>query len=245
MNRILKNLLLVTATLFLVTPAKAQMGRCATDEVLQQQLNDNPSMQLVRDEIERHTQEYISNQHTGDRSVITIPVVVHVIFRAFIGEDISDEQIQSQIDILNNDFRKLNADINQVPGAFAFLADDCEINFCLAKQDPNGCSTTGIERREKLGFAGYDWTDASMKFYSLGGLDTWDRDKYLNIWVCGLNGDVLGFATFPGGGPDGDGVVVQPGNFGATGSVFAPYNKGRTATHEIGHWLRACSGILK
>ncbi len=191
-------------------------------------------MRQLRDKFEgRIKEKQISEDF--DETVITIPVVVNVVYHTP-EENISDAQIQSQIDVLNEDFRLLNSDASNLPFAFSSLKADCRINFCLAKRDPNGCPTTGIRRRE---------TDKSVftsdfdhvKFNSSGGLDNWDRTQYLNIWVCNMNSTPLGYAQFPFGPSETDGVVVDYRYFGTIGTATAPYNLGRTATHEIGHWL--------
>src|SRR5690606_8332747 len=118
---------------------------------------------------------------------------------------------------------------------FKKVAADTRIEFCLAKVDPDGRATTGIVRTftKKTQFM----ADDEVKFSSKGGSDAWDATKYLNIWVCNLFGRTLGYAVLPGGPLERDGVVMKYNVFGTTGAVSAPYNKGRTATHEIGHWL--------
>jgi len=167
-------------------------------------------------------------------NLITIPVVVHVIYKNS-SQNISDAQIFSQIDILNEDFRMNNSDASSVPSAFAGAAADCEIEFCLAVRDPNGNVTTGITRTYTTtsSFSGY----TSMKYSSTGGQDAWNTSDYLNIWVCNLASGLLGFATFPGGNSSTDGVVCDYAYFGNTGTATSPYDLGRTATHEVGHWL--------
>ena len=171
---------------------------------------------------------------TLKNEVIIIPVVVHVLYNNSI-QNISDEQVISQINILNADYRRLNADTTNTPDAFKNVAADSRIVFCLAKVDPDGYKTTGIIRKftkESLFLA-----DDEMKHSNKGGADAWDATKYLNIWVCNLFGRTLGYAQMPGGALATDGVVIKYNTFGNTGTVSAPYNKGRTATHEIGHWL--------
>lgn len=174
------------------------------------------------------------------RSVITIPVVVHVIhFGEPIGtgRNISDAQIQSQINVLNKDFRRYNTDIFSVPAAFRGVSDDPLIQFCLAQQDEFGNLTNGIKRW--LGSQS-SW-DMSTINSVVKPVSIWDRDKYLNLWTLEFGGvDVatLGYAQFPSSGAaNTDGVVIKYTAFGNTGNVIAPFNLGRTATHEVGHWL--------
>ena len=170
----------------------------------------------------------------GREGCTTIPVVVHVVHRTN-AENISDEQIASQIEVLNADFRLRNPDADQIPDDFQPLAADARIEFVLADTDPDGDPTSGITRT-RTSVRGFDADDA-VKFADTGGADAWPADTYLNIWVCQLGGGLLGYAQFPGGPADTDGVVVLHNAFGTTGTATAPFNRGRTTTHEIGHWL--------
>jgi Pregnancy-associated plasma protein-A/Secretion system C-terminal sorting domain/Fibronectin type III domain len=206
---------------------------CAAEQILQQQLINNPALQEQLQRIEQHTHDHVQSG-VQERVVITIPVVVNVVWNTA-SENISDAQIQSQMTVLNNDFRRLNADAGNTPAAFAGLAADCEFNFCLAVRDPNGNATTGI-RRQQTSVTAFSTNDA-MKFTAQGGLDAWPRDQYLNMWVCDISGGILGYAQFPGGAASTDGVVMDYQYFGTTGTATAPFNGGRTATHEVGHWL--------
>ena len=165
--------------------------------------------------------------------IVTIPVVVHVVYNTP-AENIADAQIFSQIDVLNEDFRKMNADTANLRSVFKPVAGDSKIEFCLAKRDPSGAATTGITRTSTA-VSGFG-TDDHMKFDSLGGKNAWPSDQYLNIWVCRLT-TANGYAYYPGGNPDIDGIVVHYLAFGDTLDVIAPYHLGRTATHEVGHWL--------
>lgn len=163
-----------------------------------------------------------------------IPVVVHVVYRTA-EENISMEQIRSQIDVLNLDFRKRNADVVKTPAPFAPLAGDARIQFELARTAPDGSATDGVIRVEttRNGFG----SDDEVKSAASGGSDAWPRNTYLNLWVCRLTGGLLGYAQFPGGPAETDGVVITYTGFGTTGTAASPFNLGRTATHEIGHWL--------
>lgn len=221
---------------FLLVAFNASAQRvCASHDVLEEQLMNNPILREKLEEIERHTEDFI-NTPPGlrERVQVTIPVVVNVVWNTT-SENISDAQIQSQIDVLNQDFRATNADRTNTPAIFSGLIADFEINFCLATQDPSGNATTGI-RRQQTSTTAFSSNDA-VKFTAQGGLDAWDRNKYLNLWVCDLSGGLLGYAQFPGGAAATDGVVCDYLYFGTVGVATAPFNKGRTATHEIGHWL--------
>jgi hypothetical protein len=167
--------------------------------------------------------------------VITIPVVVHVVYRTE-SENISDAQIKSQIAVLNKDFRAQNADISKVPAPFKPLVGDARVTFALAKKDPDRCATSGITRT-KTEQGGFSPLDDGVKSSATGGIEPWDTKKYLNIWVCTITGGILGYAQFPGGPPETDGVVTLNTAFGTNGGATAPFNRGRTTTHEIGHYL--------
>jgi hypothetical protein len=186
--------------------------------------------------IEQYSRDYETDsaRARADFPLITIPVIVHVVFNNSL-ENITDEQITSQIRILNEDYRKQNADISLVPEPFIPFVADAKIEFKLAVRDPDGNPTNGITRTftQKTAFS----FDDAVKFASTGGKDAWSADKYLNIWVCNLGGGLLGYAQFPGGDAETDGVVISHQYFGDVGTAIPPFNKGRTTTHEVGHWL--------
>lgn len=167
--------------------------------------------------------------------ITTIPVVVHVVHKTE-SENISDAQIKSQIAVLNKDFRVKNADISKVPAPFKPLVGDARIEFALAKKDPDGSTTSGITRT-KTDRQSFSHQDDEVKSSATGGIDPWDTKRYLNIWVCTIAGGILGYAQFPGGPPETDGVAILNTAFGTKGTAAAPFNKGRTTTHEIGHYL--------
>ncbi len=168
------------------------------------------------------------------RRLITIPVVVHVVYRTN-AENISKQQINTQITVLNRDYRATNPDKSNVPAAFQSLVTDAKVEFQLAKRDPNGKPTDGVTRT-KTGRRSFG-ADDSVKKPSQGGVAAWPAKRYLNIWVCNLGGGLLGYAQFPGGPARTDGVVILHSGFGTTGTAKAPFDLGRTATHEVGHWL--------
>ena len=165
---------------------------------------------------------------------VTIPVVVHVVYKTA-SEKISDAQIISQIDALNADYGATNPDKASVPDVWAGLAVDFGIRFALANKNPSGKKSKGIVRKKtkKNGFA----ADDSVKSSATGGANPWPADRYLNVWVCSLGDGLLGYAQFPGGPAPTDGVVILNTAFGTVGTAGAPFNLGRTATHEVGHWL--------
>lgn len=206
-----------------------QINRCGSYEYLQQQLSEDPE----RAENLKRLEDFTANRIHQPGVVVTIPVVFHVVYENST-ENISATRIQEQLTVLNEDFRKLNADAANIPSHFQSVAADSEINFCLATQDPAGNPTTGITRTQTT-VSEFSSND-DIKFSSMGGADIWNRNQYLNIWIGDLGSSLLGYAQFPGGAASTDGVVLHYQYTGKTGA-FAPYNKGRTATHEVAHWL--------
>lgn len=170
-----------------------------------------------------------------------IPVVFHVVYHTS-EQNISDAQIDSQIVVLNADFNDANADRVNLPSVFQSLVGNAQISFYRARRDPQGRPTDGVTRTQ-TSVTAFDQVDprskldTRMKFASKGGADAWPSDRYLNLWVCDLGTGLLGYAQFPGGPPATDGVVINFICFGTIGTATAPFNVGRNATHEIGHWL--------
>ncbi len=215
---------------------------CGSMEHLAQQLQQDPGMRQRMDAIERHTQQYQSQQGVQFRNVITIPVVFHIVHDGDAvgsGENISDALVLAQLQQLNNDFRKQNSDANLVPPLFQGVHADTEIQFCLAQRTPSGAATTGINR---INGGQASWTRNQIES-NLKPSTIWNRNQYLNVWSVRFGGGdagLLGYAQFPGGSASTDGVVVV---FSSIGSVANPnpaggnYARGRTLTHEVGHWL--------
>ena len=168
------------------------------------------------------------------KRLITIPTVVHVVYRSE-SENISDAQVKSQIKALNDDFRAKNADKSKVPAVWKGLVTDSKIQFALATKSPRGKKTNGITRTATTvrSFG----PDDTVKSKQTGGVNPWPTQRYLNMWVCSLGGGLLGYGQFPGGPAATDGVVILNTAFGTKGTAAAPFNKGRTATHEVGHFL--------
>ncbi|SDL97176.1 Por secretion system C-terminal sorting domain-containing protein [Catalinimonas alkaloidigena] len=230
---------ILLSALFLAGPAWAQRV-CATMEALDRIEAENPEVSEQMRRIEQFTQQYVQQMRnpkglqTLADEVYTIPVVVHVVYRTD-AENITTSQIQSQLNVLNKDFRRLNADYGNTPSEFAGRVADAKIEFALAKVSPGGKPTSGITRTKttRTSFS----SDDRVKSTAQGGRNAWPADKYLNIWVCKLSGGLLGYAQFPGGPASTDGVVINYTAFGTNGTAAAPFNKGRTATHEVGHYL--------
>ncbi|QDQ90960.1 zinc metalloprotease [Rhodococcus sp. WB9] len=207
---------------------------CGAMDVHRRLLTESESYRIARSEIENQTIDLESLQSIAARGVARIPVVVHVVWKTA-AQNISDGQIESQIAVLNKDFRATNDDVDTVPSVFEDLVGDAGIEFYLADADPNGRVTNGITRTATEVDA-FDQNDG-IKSAETGGADPWPTQRYLNIWVCALGGGLLGYAQFPGGPVATDGVVITYTAFGTTGTARAPFNLGRTATHEIGHYF--------
>lgn len=200
---------------------------CASEEVRQEALKNNAQLRQKYEALEANTEKYMNDVKLGKvlpDGTVEIPVIVNVLYRTA-AENISDAQIQSQITTLNADFSATNSDINKIPTEFASVAaGNTGIKFRLVQV--NRKSTTVRSWR----------TNDAMKKTSSKGLDATDPTHYFNIWVVGDMGSILGYATFPeSAGLWNDGVVIASKYFGNTSSV--PYNLGRTATHEVGHYL--------
>ncbi|HKR06603.1 MAG TPA: M43 family zinc metalloprotease [Bacteroidia bacterium] len=184
------------------------------------------AVQKAGQQISSYIQQNFSQKHLSHGSIFKIPVVVHIIHDGG-AENISDAQVQSQIDVLNEDYRKIFGTNGYGNGV------DTEIEFCLAKLDPDGDCTNGIVRI-KSALAYHD----SYERPALSQLSSWDPLHYLNIYVVKtIAGGVLGYASFPGGPADQDGVVMVHNAFGTVGTAQPPYNLGRTCSHESGHWF--------
>lgn len=213
--------------------AIAQQERCRAGE---HRLFDEAWYQQ-REVRERLLSEWIQNhpEELTQRTVVTIPVVVHVVWNKN-EENISNEQILTQMDVLNRDFRKQNVEIPGIPAVFQSKIADVELEFCLANLDPSGNATTGITRTYTNNSVGIGGT-SNVHYTNMGGKNAWNPEKYLNIWVVKFAGGVGGTSSFPGEGPLAeDGVQVDYRQFG-TMNVDEPYHLGRTCTHELGHYF--------
>lgn len=255
----LKLWMLVVLGVGFVSPSTAStpevpIKRCATTEYWEQKIANNPELARRFQEENNYLEQLVERNaiNRTSNSLITIPVVVHVVWRTST-QNISDAQIQSQIDVLNEDFGRLNADTNNTPAAFRPVAAATNFRFCLAQVDTNGNPTTGIERRQTT-ITSFTTND-NVKRYANGGLNPWDQTRYLNIWVCNMGGGILGYGEFPTAAASATyGLVVTYNAFGrgAGFPLLSSYNRGRTAVHEISHCFRlshiwgddngACSG---
>lgn len=196
---------------------------CATHDVLLNKLSEDPKLAIKMNEIESFTQEVLREGRLVNGK-IEIPVVVNVLYKTN-AQNISLAQIQSQIDVLNKDFNATNSDFNNVPSIFSGVKANVGISFVL-----------DAVYRKKTNKTSWSTNDA-MKKSTQGGINPTSPTTKLNLWVCNLGGGILGYAQFPGGSSATDGVVIDDNAMGTTGTASAPFNLGRTATHEVGHWM--------
>ncbi|MFV5693658.1 zinc metalloprotease [Flavobacterium sp. LT1R49] len=196
---------------------------CASQEVLAEQLKADPTLILRMNQIEAFTQKAMLTNRSVNGKII-IPVVVNVLYRT-LAENISDAQIQSQIDVLNKDFTATNSDFRNIPAEFTGVAANVGITFELVKINRKSTTKTSWGTRDV------------MKNSKRGGIDPTSPTTTLNIWACIIGGGILGYAQFPGGSLATDGVVIDSFYFGLSSDNSYPYNLGRTASHEVGHWM--------
>jgi hypothetical protein len=197
--------------------------RCASQEVLEAQLKADPMLAIKMNEIEAFTTNRILTNRLVNGK-IEIPVVVNVLYKTT-AQNISNAQIQSQIDVLNKDFNALNSDYNSVPALFAGVKANVGITFVLDQVIRKSTTKTS-------------WgTNDAMKKTAQGGIAPTSPTTKLNLWSCAIGGGILGYAQFPGGASATDGVVIDSRYFGLSGAANAPFNLGRTGTHEVGHWM--------
>jgi hypothetical protein len=203
---------------------------CASQEVLDAQLAADPSRQAYLDELERKTQLFEQNKEASRYAgTLYVPVVVNVVLPN--AAQVSDAQIQTQIDVLNKDFNKANSELSNsnvyLAGYSYSNVANCQVTFVL-KQTVRKNSTV----------ATFGSNDA-VKKTSQGGQDPTNPTTMLNLWVCDLSSGLLGYAQFPGGAASTDGVVIDYQAFGTTATypMYSVFNLGRTATHEVGHWF--------
>jgi hypothetical protein len=215
------------------TPKRRTCAQMVVHELLAETKPEYRERRLAVEEESRRSIESGQAMKVADQ-LVTIQVVVHVVHGTD-AEDISDAQVKSQIAALNRDYRAKNADKSKVPAAWKSLVMDAKIEFELATKDPDGKQTDGITRTATTveSFK----PDDSVKSTKTGGVEPWPTGDYLNLWVCKLESPLLGYAQFPGGPAATDGVVILHTAFGTSGTAAAPFNKGRTATHEVGHFL--------
>lgn len=255
MNKKFISFILVIVAVFNLV--NAQKIRCGTMEHDAMMRAEHPEMGGLTDldEILEHRMMQNPPQTQGTNVVYNIPVIVHVIHdgeAVGTASNISQAQINSQFDVLNEDYSMTNADASNIPATFTSVAANCEIHFCPAAVDPQGniLAEPGIDRvnRNTEGFTAPPYGSTSYIDNTIKPATSWDPTLYMNIWVLDLGGGLLGYAQFPNnstltgmnannGAANTDGVVILNVSFGRIGNLSAPYDLGRTATHEVGHWL--------
>ncbi|HEU4553503.1 MAG TPA: M43 family zinc metalloprotease [Chitinophaga sp.] len=228
-----------------LSPLQAQRS-CATEDAIRNKILQYPFLQQQHDAMEQRLVKAIALKKQqaillkgASEPVVNVPVVVHIVLSN--PAQVTDAQVASQIQVLNEDYTGANPDTSSVPAAWKQLIGNSAINFCLAQRTPDGDPTNGIVRVTS-NHAPFDaGVNAAyeVKYSATGGSDAWDPDRYLNIWVCNLGNSYLGVATPPDNTfPAAEqGVVILYTGFGTTGSAASPFNRGRTATHEIGHYF--------
>ncbi len=238
----IKLLLGIFLSIFVQTNLFAQLSPwCGTDQYLKAQVDSNPSLALeMHEQLLRASSGVLID---GDREDYIIPVVVHVLHDNGTG-NISNEQILSGIQMLNEDFNRTNEDASETretaDAPFMGYAAGMGIRFELAKIDPEGNCTNGIQRRN-VGSQSYN-AGNNAKHDNSGGLDAWNRNYYFNIWIVNSiqsdgAGTILGYAEFPySGGSSNYGVIIRNDAYGTTGTASGD----RTLSHEVGH----CLGLL-
>ena len=200
---------------------------CFSNTVLEEQMKTDPTLRQRIDDIESFTRRILASPDAArllPSGIIEIPVVFNVLYKTA-AQNVSLAQLQSQIDVLNEDYAGTNADHNLTSTYNSVKAGDIGIRFVLDQVIRKSTTKTSWK------------TNDAMKKSSQGGINPTSPTTKLNIWVCNLSGGILGYAQFPGGSSATDGVVLDDNATGNTGTAAAPFNKGRTATHEIGHWL--------
>ncbi len=236
MKKIITTSLLAFSTLIGLaqTPAHRTCGTLDNHNYLMQ-TRKNYAQDFVQ--YNQMLDQYIQNNQSAlniaaKTSNITIPVVIHILYNTA-AQNISDAQATSQFAVLNNDFQGLNTDRINTPSTFTNVLGSAGITFCLAQRDPSGNPTTGIIHKSTTTTS--FTTDNKIKSSATGGDDAWDVTKYVNIWVGNISGGILGYGEFPTGTLSNTyGLVL---NYVCTGvtATGAPYNLGRTGTHEFGH----------
>ena len=229
-------LLLIIFCSYSVSFAQVHIPRCNFDSLYLEELKsaDYRTMQEIEEE---QFQKYLLEK-SNRVEILTIPVVVHVVKNiADVEMNITDDMIFTQLEIINEAYNSQNSDIVNTPDFFESLIGNIGIEFCLATVDPNGYSTNGITRTS-TDVSVFSSVNNTIKFSSSGGIDAWDTDYYLNIWVGKLSSSILGYSHLPTATNISDeehGVVINYPFFGISDHVA--YGMGKTAVHEIGHYL--------
>lgn len=247
MEKMKSQLLLFSALLLTLFVQAQNNGWCNTMGRVQQQLPNNPQLQLDYERMKSFLHDVEQNANNRDvvinSQTIFIPVVFHIVHNGDAigsGENITDEQCISQIAAMNQHYMAQDINLYKVPAAFADRVGNCNIQFCLAKFDPDGNPTTGIIRHQ---LSNTSWNDENTIDNTLKPSTIWDNKRYMNIWSVRMGGSltssgVLAYASLPFfGADDQDGIVARYNTIGTTGTLMGTQVLGKTVTHEAGHWL--------
>lgn len=197
--------------------------------------NANPQIRIKRDHIETYIQKAVKKGVEVDNAII--PVVFHILYNNA-DQRIETSEIMTQLDALNRDFgghAKMIEHQGLTETGYQSRKSSVDIEFCLATANPDGLPVDGIQYYE-VGITGWQ-PNNDMKLPGKGGIQAWDTDKYLNIWVAALNGKISGYSQMPGGSPLTDGIVIDYRFLGSGKPGFSEYNQGRTLTHLTGNYL--------
>jgi hypothetical protein len=213
---------------------------CGTMQMLEQAFELTPSLKTEFTHQTIQFQRAVERQMTGlpfsdlPAGTVFIPIVFHIVLNN--PDIITDAQVQAQLDVLNKDFGGMNSDSVMLPAVFKPLFGKSQIQFKLAKRTPDNEPTNGIVRTITTTPL-YGTLDKSLKYSKLGGDDSWDSNRYFNVWLTNLAGGfILGYSTFPGTSPPAEeGVVIHYTTLPA--DSLTKYNRGRTLTHETGHFF--------
>lgn len=238
-------LLLLTFSAGAQQPSRGKQDRCGTMPRLQLMLSRNQAFKarfenervLFNRAVQQGTIKRLSQSAgrmtEGERVVYKIPVVFHIVLPD--PNVVTDAQIQAQLDTINKDYFGENGDTVKIPSYFKSVFGRSSIQFCLAQRNPDGDFTSGIERIATTR-AAFSYDDDAVKTDTTGGADSWNNNKYMNVWITTLSGGVLGYSTFPeDGAPAMQGVVIDYRTI--PGGSLAGFNEGKTLTHEAGHYF--------
>lgn len=224
-----------------VAQQKKPSTKCGNSKLLKDFLNKGAAATRQFHESEKRITEMMleiraRKQQNRTEAIINVPVVFHIVLSN--PAVVTDADINNQLEVLNADYSGTNTDKVNLPAPFQPLFANSNIRFCLAQRTPDNEPTTGIERITSSVISSFGPGDP-VKHTNAGGADVWDVNQYLNIWISATPAGFLGYGKIPGINDlpvDEDGVVINYRTL--PGTNFAPYNLGRTAVHEVGHYFR-------
>ena len=258
MNKFYKLLAILLISVSIPAMAQHPTGRtCGTMDWFLSEMKNNPTFRAQYEENSRKTEVLMRQQiqqrqvNPSQNQLVTyIPIVFHVVLNSTQQAAYPDQLILRQLDSLNKDWAGLNSDSANIPAAFQSIRGHSTIQFCLAQRTPTGGATTGINRVTSTTVSSGPGGSDPIKSTAAGGSDAWDPTKYVNVWLGNFSSpSALGYASFPIGSPENpSGNITQQGVVvlaqSVPGGTATPFNKGRTLTHELGHffWLRHING---